>query len=246
MKRRRRSRASPHRRGGGRGAARGRQRGRRRGRAVLASFAVESPLTGFGAGGYMMVHRRRGDDADRLLRRRARARRDRARGRAGAGAGPLRRRDGADVLRRPRLLRGAGDGRRAGAGAASASARCRSPIWSGPGSGSPARARRSTPSRPTSSRSSRRSTSGWRDARALRAARGGRWARATSSASPSWPRRWNASAPRAPSPSTAARSRAAISDFVVERGGTLGPGDLASYEAIERRPIRRRSAAPRC
>ena len=25
--------------------------------AVLASFAVESPLTGFGAGGYMMVHR---------------------------------------------------------------------------------------------------------------------------------------------------------------------------------------------
>jgi gamma-glutamyltranspeptidase/glutathione hydrolase len=29
--------------------------------AVLASFAVESPLTGFGAGGYMMVHR--GDEA---------------------------------------------------------------------------------------------------------------------------------------------------------------------------------------
>jgi len=31
---------------------------------------------------------------------------------------------------------------------------------------------------------------------------------------------------------------AAISDFVVENGGTLGPGDLASYEAIERAPIR--------
>jgi gamma-glutamyltranspeptidase/glutathione hydrolase len=30
----------------------------------------------------------------------------------------------------------------------------------------------------------------------------------------------------------------AISDFVVEHGGTLGPGDLASYEAIERQPIR--------
>jgi gamma-glutamyltranspeptidase/glutathione hydrolase len=29
--------------------------------AVLASFAVESPLTGFGAGGYMMVHRAGGD-----------------------------------------------------------------------------------------------------------------------------------------------------------------------------------------
>jgi gamma-glutamyltranspeptidase/glutathione hydrolase len=31
---------------------------------------------------------------------------------------------------------------------------------------------------------------------------------------------------------------AALSDFVVEHGGTLGPGDLASYETIERRPIR--------
>ena len=31
---------------------------------------------------------------------------------------------------------------------------------------------------------------------------------------------------------------AALADFVVERGGTLGPGDLASYEAIEREPIR--------
>ena len=30
---------------------------------------------------------------------------------------------------------------------------------------------------------------------------------------------------------------ARISDFVVEHGGTLGPGDLASYEAIERPPI---------
>ncbi len=39
--------------------------------AVLASFAVESPLTGFGAGGHMMVHGGRGDDAGRLLRRRA-------------------------------------------------------------------------------------------------------------------------------------------------------------------------------
>jgi gamma-glutamyltranspeptidase/glutathione hydrolase len=30
---------------------------------------------------------------------------------------------------------------------------------------------------------------------------------------------------------------AALSDFVLEHGGTLGRGDLASYEAIERRPI---------
>ncbi len=31
---------------------------------------------------------------------------------------------------------------------------------------------------------------------------------------------------------------AALSEFVVERGGTLGRGDLAAYEAIERAPIR--------
>jgi gamma-glutamyltranspeptidase / glutathione hydrolase len=31
---------------------------------------------------------------------------------------------------------------------------------------------------------------------------------------------------------------AALSDFVVEHGGTLGRGDLAAYEAIERKPIR--------
>lgn len=30
---------------------------------------------------------------------------------------------------------------------------------------------------------------------------------------------------------------AALSDFVVERGGTLGRADLAAYEAVERRPI---------
>jgi len=33
---------------------------------------------------------------------------------------------------------------------------------------------------------------------------------------------------------------AALSSFVVEHGGTLGPGDLASYEAVERRPTRAR------
>lgn len=31
---------------------------------------------------------------------------------------------------------------------------------------------------------------------------------------------------------------AAFTEFVVEHGGTLGPADLAAYEAIERRPIR--------
>jgi gamma-glutamyltranspeptidase/glutathione hydrolase len=35
--------------------------------AVLASFAVESPLTGFGAGGYMMVHREGDDEGPTLI-----------------------------------------------------------------------------------------------------------------------------------------------------------------------------------
>jgi gamma-glutamyltranspeptidase/glutathione hydrolase len=35
--------------------------------AVLASFAVESPLTGFGAGGYMLVHRGRGAEGATLF-----------------------------------------------------------------------------------------------------------------------------------------------------------------------------------
>jgi gamma-glutamyltranspeptidase/glutathione hydrolase len=35
--------------------------------AVLASFAVESPLTGLGAGGYMMVHRGRGAEGAALI-----------------------------------------------------------------------------------------------------------------------------------------------------------------------------------
>src|SRR6476660_5211316 len=35
--------------------------------AVLASFAVESPLTGFGAGGYMMVHEGGVDRAATLI-----------------------------------------------------------------------------------------------------------------------------------------------------------------------------------
>ena len=38
---------------------------------------------------------------------------------------------------------------------------------------------------------------------------------------------------------------AALSDFVVENGGTLGRGDLAAYEAIERKPIRAPFQEPR-
>ncbi len=112
--------------------------------AVLASFAVESPLTGFGAGGFMMVHRevrRRRSLLDFFVAAPG-ARRDRARGRAGPGPGPLRRRDRADVLRRPGLLRGARDRRRPGAALRALRLGAARPSWSGRACGSPARARR--------------------------------------------------------------------------------------------------------
>ena len=230
-------------------AARGRQRGRCRGLRGARLVRRREPAD--------RARRRRLHDgppercrsgADRLLRRRSRAGRSRAAGRAGAGAGPLRRRDGADVLRRPGLLRGAGDRRRAGA------RRCErfgSMPLGGAGRprrfGWPARAPRSTPSRPTSSTSWRRSTSAWR-ARASSTRRGaGRCARATCSASRSWPRRSNASAPKGAEPFYRGEVAAALSDFVVEHGGTLGRGDLAAYAAIERtpdpRPLPRRRGA---
>ena len=74
------------------------------------------------------------------------------------------------------------------------------------------------------------------DARALRAGGADAAARGRRSASRSWPRRWNASPPRARSRSTAARSRRRCRDFVVEHGGTLG---AATWP-----PTRRSSAQP--
>ena len=188
----------------------------------------------------MMVHEDGGEtDPDRLLRRRARAGRDRARGRAGPGARPLRRRDGADVLRRPGLLRRAGHGGGARAGAASASARCRSPTWSGPAmrlarEGAPVNAEQAyildilepiherLRGHPRALRAGRAAAArgrrvplpgAGRGARTLRRRRGGAVL----------PRRGRGGAERLRRRAAAARS---------------GPADLAAYEAIEREPIR--------
>ena len=48
------------------------------------------------------------------------------------------------------------------------------------------------------------------------------------------------------SPFYAARSRAALSDWVLERGGTLGRDDLAAYEPISASRCGRVSRAARC
>ena len=75
-------------------------------------------------------------------------------------------------------------------------------------------------------------------ARALRAAGAAAARGRRRSASRSWPRRSNASAPKGAEPFYRGEVAAALSEFVVEHGGTLGPADLAAYEAIERAPIR--------
>ena len=233
--------ATADRRGGRLRPARGRQRGRRRGRRGARLVRGREPAD--------RLRRRRLHDGPRAPAGDATLidffvaapglRRDRARRRAGPGRRPLRRRDDADVLRRRRPP-----------------AACRAPPAGWPrrcerfgsmpladlvGAGvsaSPARARRSTPSRPTSSRSSLRSTHAARRAPASSTRPAGRPLREGdgSSASRSWPRRWNASAPRGRSRSTAARSRRRSPSSSSSAAARSGPRDLAAYEAIEREP----------
>ncbi len=175
--------------------------------AVLASFAVESPLTGFGAGGFMMVHRGGETVLLDFFVAAPGTGRDRARRRAGAGAGPLRRRDGADVLRRPGLLRRARHGGRPGARRCERFGSVPLAELVEPGvrlarEGAPVNAEQAyilDILAPIHAR--------LEGTRELYAPAGGPCARARSSASPSSPRRWSASAPRAPSRSAAARSR---------------------------------------
>ena len=63
------------------------------------------------------------------------------------------------------------------------------------------------------------------------------WASVTRSASPSWATPWSSSLPRVRRRSTKARSRR-VGEWVLERGGTLAPEDLAAYEPIVREPVR--------
>ena len=241
MRRGRRRRPSAHRASRGRRAARRRQRRRRRGGRVLMSFVAESPLTGPGAGGFMLVHtaRRRGPPA-RLLRRRARPRPRRARaGRAHADRRPLLRGRRPALQRRPVVVRRLRHHARPGRRRSSASARWRSPTG---GAGRRAAARegvevvpmqaflfeilepilRSTPECSRAVRARRRA-----------AARGRHDSACRSSATCS-----SGSAPRARTSSTRATWRGACSDWVLERGGLLTREDLAAYEVVEREPAR--------
>ena len=117
--------------------------------AVLTSFVTESPLTGFGAGGFMLVHTA-GDGGAPVTELTdffvAAGGADGAeRGAELVGdPGRLRRPD-AGLPRRRRLLRGPGQPGRPGARWPSATARCRSRGWSSPASSWRARASTLTP-----------------------------------------------------------------------------------------------------
>ena len=212
--------------------------------AVLASFAVESPLTGFGAGGFMMVHSSHAGSARRASRpaidffvAAPGAGRGRAGGRAGPGPGPLRRRDRADVLRRPGLLRRARDRRRPGAGAASASARCRSGLVA-------AGVRLAREGAPVNAEQAyildilapiHERLEGTRE---LYAPGGQPLREGDDFRFPELAEALERFGAEGAEPFYRGEVAAALSEFVVEHGGTLGAADLAAYEAIERRPIR--------
>ena len=235
----RRRRPSAHRRGGSRRAARGRQRGRRRGRRGPRLVRGREPAD--------RLRRRRLHDGPRRGRETVLIdffvaapgpRRGRARGRARRRPRPLRRRD-----RRRRSTSGRPPAACPGPPPAwrrrwSDSARCRSPSWSGR---DPARPRGRAGQRraglhPRHPRPDPRPARG--HAGALRAggqaAARGRHFRfpelaealerfGAEGAEPVLPRRGR----DGPQPSSSPRA-----------AGTIGAGDLAAYEAIEREPIR--------
>ena len=113
---------------------------------------------------------------------------------------------------------------------------------------SPARAPRSTPSRPTSSTSSRRSTSGCRARASCTRRRGGTLREGEVFRFPELAEALERFGAEGAEPFYRGEVAAALSEFVGARAAARSaPTDLAAYEAIERRADPgRRSAAPRC
>ena len=144
---------------------------------------------------------------------------------------------GPGLQRRRRLVRRARAPRPGSSARSTASAPCRSPSSPRRRRAWRARASWSTASRPTSSRSSRRSSPTTRRRPSSTRPAATCSARGRCSASRTSATRSSASVPRARSRSTAGEVAAAISDWVLERGGTLAPPDLAAYEPIGREPV---------
>ena len=211
--------------------------------AVLMSFVAESPLTGPGAGGFMLVHTASGENhlldffvaAPGQGHRRARA------GAAGADRRGVRRGRGAAVQLRALLVRRLRHHRRAGRGAGALRHGRR---WA-TSPAAPARAAREgvevipmqalpvRDPRPDHALDAR--GGGDLRARGAPAARGRAHAPARAGRPARPPGRRGARAS-----STTGDVAAACSDWVLERGGLLTREDLAAYEVVERPPARAR------
>ena len=216
---------------------------------VLMSFVAESPLTGPGAGGFMLVHTAGGED--HLLDFFVAAPGTRAATTPSPAAlTPIDVHFSEDAVQRfnvgPSSCGAYGTTLGLGAGARALRQRRARRPHRRPGARRRARASRWCRCRPSCSRSSSRSSarrrSATRSVRARRraAARGRHDSASRSSATCS-----SGSAPRGPASSTRATSAGACSDWVLERGGLLTREDLAAYEVVEREPARVTLPGPR-
>ena len=207
--------------------------------AVLASFAVESPLTGFGAGGFMLVHADGGRPGpDRLLRRGPGPRRDRA------AAPSWSRSPSTSTPRRSRRSTSAPPPAACRAPRRGSSRRCErhgsAPLADlvGPGvrlarEGAPVNAEQAyilDILAPIHER--------LEGTRELYAPRGRPLREGDEFRFPELAEALERFGAEGAEPFYRGEVAAAIGEFVLEQGGTLGPGDLAAYEAIARAPIR--------
>ena len=214
--------------------------------AVLASFAVESPLTGFGAGGFMLVH---ADGADPVLIDFFVAAPGRDGIERGAELVPVPVHFDAETIQTFYVGPASCGVPGTAAGLEQALRRHGSaPLADlvGPGvrlarEGAPVNAEQAyilDILAPIHER--------LEGTRELYAPGGGRCARATSSASRSWPKRSNASAPKGPSRSTGGRSRRRSASSSSSRAAPSGPATWPPTRRSRGRRSGCRSAAPRC
>ena len=210
--------------------------------AVLASFTAESLLTGLGAGGFMLAHTADGEDhlLDFFVEAGGRGLDPAARGELVAAEVRLRR-DAADLQRRPGVVRCARD-TAPGCGRSSRALRLDAVRGAGPARRCATRAKGVPVDRDAGLRVPPARALITRDARDLRAVRAGRTAAARGGAVPvpgPGRRARAARRRRARTGSTGARRRAAICEWVTERGGCLlEPRTSTAYRVIEREPVR--------
>ncbi len=204
--------------------------------AVLASFAVESPLTGFGAGGFMLVHKPPSDNVlfDFFV--------------AAPGADGIER--GAELLPVPVYFDETPQTFNVGAascgvpGTAAGLALALERFGSAPLSELTGPAvRLARDGAPVNAEQAYIFTildpiyTEFEETRELYAPHGRMLREGEVFRFPDLAEALERYAAEGPEPFYSGQIAEAVSEFVVARGGTLGPGDLSSYEAIERAPV---------